>query len=64
MKLAQPEVKSEPPTSDDPTTVIMSNYMGVGLDASISLDFHQARAKNPEKFNSRWVGQGSSQIFN
>jgi len=57
---AQPKVKSDRPTSDEPTTVVMNNYMGVGLDAAIALDFHLAREENPEKFNSRWVGEWSS----
>ena len=33
--------------------VVMNNYLGVGLDAEIALDFHQAREERPEKFNSR-----------
>ncbi len=36
-------------------SVVMNNYVGMGLDAAIALDFHLAREENPEKFNSRSV---------
>lgn len=32
---------------------VMNNYMGFGIDAELSLDFHNARQKNPDKFSSR-----------
>lgn len=31
----------------------MSNYCGIGIDAELSLDFHQAREEEPSKFTSR-----------
>lgn len=31
----------------------MSNYCGIGIDAELSLDFHQAREEEPGKFTSR-----------
>lgn len=34
-------------------SVVMNNYLGIGLDAAIALDFHLAREENPEKFSSR-----------
>jgi diacylglycerol kinase (ATP) len=36
----------------------MSNYCGIGIDAELSLDFHQAREEEPGKFTSRyWKGR-------
>ena len=36
----------------------MSNYCGIGIDAELSLDFHQAREEEPGKFTSRCHGAG------
>lgn len=36
-----------------PQSVVMNNYLGIGLDAAIALDFHLAREERPEKFSSR-----------
>ena len=33
----------------------MNNYLGIGIDADIALDFHSAREENPKRFNSRLV---------
>ena len=33
--------------------VSMSNYMGIGLDADITLEFHQTREAFPDRFQSR-----------
>lgn len=31
----------------------MNSYFGLGIDAELSLDFHQAREDEPNKFTSR-----------
>ncbi|XP_039264167.2 uncharacterized protein LOC120339981 [Styela clava] len=36
-----------------PKVVTMNNYLGIGIDAEVSLAFHIAREENPEKFSSR-----------
>ncbi|XP_050312450.1 diacylglycerol kinase theta isoform X2 [Anthonomus grandis grandis] len=41
-------------TSEDNSQIlVMNNYFGIGLDADLCLDFHNAREENPEKFISR-----------
>lgn len=37
---------------------VMNNYFGLGLDADLCLDFHNAREEKPEKFNSRNYNKG------
>ncbi|CAH1776092.1 unnamed protein product [Owenia fusiformis] len=37
---------------------IMNNYFGVGIDADLCLDFHNAREENPGKFTSRIHNKG------
>ena len=37
---------------------VMNNYFGLGLDADLCLDFHNAREEKPEKFNSRLHNKG------
>lgn len=38
--------------------VQMNNYCGIGIDAELSLDFHQAREEEPGKFTSRFHNKG------
>ncbi|CAH8478417.1 unnamed protein product [Schistosoma rodhaini] len=38
---------------DNSIMIIMNNYFGIGIDADLALDFHNARSENPSKFNSR-----------
>ncbi|XP_036272938.1 diacylglycerol kinase theta isoform X5 [Pipistrellus kuhlii] len=43
---------------EPPKIVQMSNYCGIGIDAELSLDFHQAREEEPSKFTSRFHNKG------
>ncbi|XP_045690128.1 diacylglycerol kinase theta [Phyllostomus hastatus] len=43
---------------EPPKIVQMSNYCGIGIDAELSLDFHQAREEEPSKFTSRFYNKG------
>ncbi|XP_069482496.1 diacylglycerol kinase theta isoform X2 [Ambystoma mexicanum] len=43
---------------EPPKIVQMNNYCGIGIDAEMSLDFHQAREEEPGKFNSRFHNKG------
>ncbi|XP_016014754.2 diacylglycerol kinase theta isoform X2 [Rousettus aegyptiacus] len=43
---------------EPPRIVQMSNYCGIGIDAELSLDFHQAREEEPGKFTSRFHNKG------
>ncbi|XP_040822030.1 diacylglycerol kinase theta isoform X1 [Ochotona curzoniae] len=43
---------------EPPKVVQMSNYCGIGIDAELSLDFHQAREEEPGKFTSRFHNKG------
>ncbi|XP_008840011.1 diacylglycerol kinase theta isoform X2 [Nannospalax galili] len=43
---------------EPPKIVQMSNYCGIGIDAELSLDFHQAREEEPDKFTSRFHNKG------
>ncbi|XP_066993367.2 diacylglycerol kinase theta isoform X2 [Anabrus simplex] len=46
-------------TSEDNTQIfVMNNYFGIGIDADLCLDFHNAREENPNKFNSRLHNKG------
>ncbi|XP_058402476.1 diacylglycerol kinase theta isoform X2 [Diceros bicornis minor] len=43
---------------EPPKIVQMSNYCGIGIDAELSLDFHQAREEEPGRFTSRFHNKG------
>lgn len=49
---------------------VMNNYFGIGIDAKITLDFHNKREEHPEKCRSRarnymWYGVlGSKELVN
>ncbi|BFZ21453.1 hypothetical protein BsWGS_24491 [Bradybaena similaris] len=46
-------------TTEDPTSIfVMNNYFGIGIDAELCLDFHNAREEKPDKFNSRLHNKG------
>ncbi|PNJ23643.1 DGKQ isoform 2 [Pongo abelii] len=47
-----------PADAEPPKIVQMSNYCGIGIDAELSLDFHQAREEEPGKFTSRLHNKG------
>lgn len=45
-------------SEDNSQIFVMNNYFGIGIDADLCLDFHNAREENPEKFNSRVHNKG------
>nr|CAG4635922.1 EOG090X00MP [Eubosmina coregoni] len=46
-------------SNEDNTQIfVMNNYFGIGIDADLCLDFHNAREENPNKFNSRLHNKG------
>ena len=47
------QVMSNSAAEDNSSMFVMNNYLGIGLDAGLALDFHNAREENPDKFNSR-----------
>ncbi|XP_062702695.1 diacylglycerol kinase theta isoform X5 [Aedes albopictus] len=53
-----PAVVGATQSEDNSQIFVMNNYFGIGIDADLCLDFHNAREENPLKFNSRLHNKG------
>ncbi|XP_077284863.1 diacylglycerol kinase theta isoform X2 [Arctopsyche grandis] len=53
-----PAVAAGSQSEDNSQIFVMNNYFGIGIDADLCLDFHNAREENPNKFNSRLRNKG------
>ena len=41
----------------------MNNYLGVGCDAGVALNFHRQRESRPELFQSRFINKVSQYMY-
>ena len=57
------QVSSAQTSEDNAQIYVMNNYFGLGLDADVCLDFHNAREENPAKFSSRIINKGQSHSY-
>ena len=56
--------ETESANLEDQTSIfVMNNYFGIGIDADLSLDFHNAREDKPDKFNSRYMNRRSLKLI-
>eukprot|EP00731_Ephydatia_muelleri_P028502 Em0020g146a len=46
-----------------PKVVVMNNYMGIGCDAGVALNFHRQRQSRPELFQSRLINKAWYLVF-
>ncbi|XP_070073392.1 diacylglycerol kinase theta isoform X1 [Drosophila takahashii] len=56
--LTSSDISGGAQNEDNSQIFVMNNYFGIGIDADLCLDFHNAREENPNQFNSRLRNKG------